>query len=532
MLATIASLMSGLGLFFIGVRGLSSSLVPLVGRRARAAFARAMRGTASASASGIIAGLVTQSTTAVSWITVSFVKGGVLGSGPALLAPTWSNVGTALLPIIVAIDTSIAAGLVIGVVGFMTYFKLARGDRMRQMLDAALGAALLLFGMHLVSLAVGPLREELMQNAWWDAALDSPLLLAAIGIGFALAAQSSSVAAAIAVAAVSNGLLDLGAALPLIIGANAAGAINNGIMVPGENAAGRVVFGLQVVQKIAGSFLLLLLFLWGEFDPLDFGSMLDLIGSEAAGQLAILFVLAQIGGALITNLLEKPARRMLGRLRVNPAETLGQPAFLIRDALSDPTTALDLAQREIARLSTRLPQMLDHVRAEGVPDTPPPAGLRQAGVTLAGAIHSYFASLLDKQLPSQRVSSTLLLDDATSTVSALHEALAEFVTASAPARGLPAAERLIEALHAILSAVSEHAEGLGAEDPAMVLALLGYRDKLMEELRRRLSTEADVAPAALDGLFRMTVLFERIVWLSRQLVNSLSEGQRSLATSD
>ncbi|MPT21752.1 MAG: Na+/Picotransporter, partial [Starkeya sp.] len=130
-MATIALLFSGLGLFFIGVRGLSANLVPLVGRRTRAAFARALRGNVSAAISGTLAGMITQSSTAVSWIVVSFVRGGVLTDGPALLAPSWANVGTSLLPLIVAVDTSTAAGLVIGVVGFITYFRLVRGDRMR-----------------------------------------------------------------------------------------------------------------------------------------------------------------------------------------------------------------------------------------------------------------------------------------------------------------------------------------------------------------------------------------------------------------
>ncbi|MCS0495912.1 Na+/Picotransporter [Ancylobacter sp. MQZ15Z-1] len=526
-IATIASLMSGLGLFFLGVRGLSSNLVPLVGRRARVAFAAALRGPVSCALSGIVAGLATQSSTAVSWIIISFVKGGVLGEGAALLAPTWANVGTALLPIIVAIDTSVAAGLVIGVVGFATYFKLARGDRLRRMLDAALGAGLLLFGMHLVSETVGPLREALMHDAWWAAALQSPLLLAGIGAAFALAAQSSSVAAAIAVAAVSSDLLDLAAALPLIIGANTASALNNALLIPGENRAGRIVFGLQVMQKLGGSLLLLALYLYGLAEPQQMGRLFGLMGESAAAQLAVLFVIAQAGGALITNLAEMPTRRLVARMASNPAETLGEPAFLMREALSDPGTALDLAMRELARLSARLPLMLDHVREEKVQETPPPAQLSVAGTRLASLVKSYLASLLDRELSARRVSRALLLDDAAGTAAALHEALAEFVEASAPARQLPAAGRLIEALHALLEAVADHAVSLGAEDPELVLTLLGHRDQLMDELRHRLSTQAGVPPQALDGLFRMTVLFERIVWLSRRLVNGFTQVHRA-----
>jgi phosphate:Na+ symporter len=163
-MSTIAALLSGLGLFFIGVRMLSANLVPLVGRRTRAIYAWALGGAVGSAISGALAGLVTQSTNAVAWIIVGFVRVGVLRPGPALVAPSWANVGTALLPLLVAIDTAAAAGVVIGLVGIATYFKLARTDRLRHMLEAALGAAFLLFGMHIVSNTVGPARDALLQE--------------------------------------------------------------------------------------------------------------------------------------------------------------------------------------------------------------------------------------------------------------------------------------------------------------------------------------------------------------------------------
>ncbi|MDQ0509235.1 Na+/Picotransporter [Ancylobacter amanitiformis] len=532
-MSTIASLLCGLGLFFIGVRMLSANLVPLVGRRARAVFARALHGTLGCAASGVVAGIVTQSSTAVSWIIVSFVRGGVLPPGPALLAPTWSNVGTALLPLIVAVNTATPAGIVIGIVGSATYFRLVRGDRMRNALDAALGGALLLFGMYLVSSAVGPLREQAMQEIWWQSAVNNPWLLALVGAGFAFAAQSSSVAAALAVASISGGLLTLSAAFPLIAGANIASGINNALMIPGETAAGRTVFALQVVQKGAGGLLLAALSVVAAVypDPMTHLLTTDGLGSPGA-QIALVFLLAQVGGALVTSWLERPCRRLLHRLMpASPAETLAEPAFLLREALGDPATALELSLREVARLTTRLPQMLDRVREDGPTHGPAPAALRLAGATLAATVKTYLASLLDSSPTRPQVAVALLLDEAATTAGALHEALAEFAQEAAQAREVPTAQRLVEALHAILGAVADHAEALGAEDPALVIALLGHRDQLMEGLRLRLSSQEDIAPAAQNALFRMTVLFERIVWQARGLVNDFTQVHRAAEAS-
>ncbi|MBS7541848.1 Na+/Picotransporter [Ancylobacter oerskovii] len=526
-MATLALLLSGLGLFFIGVRSLSANLVPLVGRRGRAAFSRALRGPVSCAVSGVIAGIVTQSSTAVAWIIVSFVRGGVLPAGPALGAPNWANVGTALLPLIVAIDTSTAAGIVIGLGGFITYFKLARGDRMRHVVEAALGAGLLLFGMHLVAVAVGPVRDSLMHNPLWTVALAHPLLLALIGFAFSVAAQSSSVAAAIAVAAVGGGLLDLNSALPLVAGANAAGMINNALMVPGETMAGRLIFAIQVVQKGAGSLLLAVLCVVAAVLP-DAVAVLLPADDDTRAQIAVIFLLAQIGGAFLAGLAQPATRRLLERyLPASPAETLAQPAFLLRESLSDPAAALDLTVRELARLTDRLPMMLDKVREEADPTTPAPATLRAAGIALAGTVRSYLATLLDGQMSRRQVAVALLLDDAAGSVGALHEALGEFAEVAGPAQALPTARRLIESLHALLGAVAEHGESLGVEDPELVLSLLGHRDQVMEALRQRLSAQQALTPLQQDALFRMTLLFERIVWLARQVVNSFSQAHRA-----
>ena len=529
-MATFALLLSGLGLFFIGVRSLSANLVPLVGRRARLVFARASRGPIGCAVSGAIAGIVTQSATAVSWIVVSFVRSGTLTNGHALLAPTWANVGTALLPLIVALDTTTPAAIAIGIVGAIIYFRPGRGDRMSNALDAVLGAALLLFGMHLISLAIGPLRDNLLHSHWWDVALESPMLLGMIGAAFSFAAQSSAVAAALAVGAVAGGLVDLPAALPLVAGANAAGVLNYALLLPGENSTGRIVFMMQIVQKTAGSLLLAVLALIGILHPTEITGLMAISGEDVATKLAGVFLLAQIFGAFVTSVLHQPIRRAVFRLSRNgAAEALDEPAFLLQEALGDPAAALDLAMRELGRLGGRLPLMLDHVRNTGEPRTPSPIKLRAAGTALSITVKAYLASLLDGQLTRSQVATALLLDDAAENLGALHEALAEFADAAGHTVGVATAERLIEALHALLGAVAEHSESLGADDATLVLGLLGHRDKLMEELRQRLSSQSEINIEAQQALFHMTVLFERIVWMARRLVTDISQTNRALA---
>jgi phosphate:Na+ symporter len=523
--------MSGLGLFFLGVRALSANLVPLIGRRARIVFARALKGPISSAASGAIAGLATQSSSAVSWITISFVRAGIVPEKAALGAPNWSAVGTAMLPLLMAIDTNTPASFVIGFVGVAIYFKLLRTEKLRYAAEAALGAGMLLYGMHIVSGTVEATREAMLESSALKAALQSEWLLAIIGAVFAFAAQSTSVATAVGVAAVRSGLLSVPAALPLIAGANAAGVAYNLLQGSNENITGRLVFGLQAVQKAGGTVLLVALAVIAAVSPEDGAAIMHLAGNNAEAQIAIVFTLAQIFGSILTSATAQPMEELIRRLTPqSPAEALSQPAFLLREALSDPAAALDLAIRELARLGVRLPLMLDGVRAEADTATPPAATLRTASVALSGTVKSYLATLLDNQPGRSELATALLLDDASGNIISLYDALAELVSTVPQAAKLPTTGSLIEALHALLMLVADYAEEL--DDPEIALNLLGDRDQLMEDLRQRLSASAAAAPAMQDAVFRMTILFERVVWLARRMVIAISQAQRALTAAD
>lgn len=528
-LTIIAPMLGGLGLFFIGIRSLSANLVPLVGTRARARFAQALRGPASSAVSGIIAGLLTQSSTAVSWIVLGLIRAGVRPSVWVMVSPAWSNVGTALLPLLVAINLATSASCVIGLVGFATYFKLDSTDRRRFLLDAAFGAALLLFGMQIVSGSVDPVRVALSTNPDFAAVFHSTLLLALIGAGLSLATQSSSVAAAIAVAGLNNGLLTVPAALPLIAAANFAGIFNNLLKIQTEAAAGRTIFALQLVQKAGGTVVLVFISGGAVIYPEKAAALVAIAGRHASGQIAVIFTIAQLAGALTASAASSKVSDLMARLQPpDTTEALSQPAFLLREALSDPAVALDLAMRELARLSLRVPMLLDHVRDNPNAASPLAATLKLAGLELSRSIRTYLASLLDNHLARQQVAGALLLENAAGNVAALHEALADLAEAAPNAASIEEAGRLVESLHVLMGFVADYAQNPGEDDPAFILKMLGDRNSMMMELRGRLA--GDAGSASQDALFRMTIMFERAIWLARRLVTDLSQAQGVLAS--
>jgi len=103
----------------------------------------------------------------------------------------------------------------------------------------------------------------------------------------------------------------------------------------------------------------------------------------------------------------------------------------------------------------------------------------------------------------------------------LYESLDEFVQTCKLARQSPpsgrVADQMTEALHTLLMALADAADTDDQSEREMTLALLTYREELMERIRQRVLREDPDMPAkAQEALFAATMLFERIVWLARR----------------
>ncbi|MBX9633463.1 MAG: hypothetical protein K2X44_00655, partial [Magnetospirillum sp.] len=91
---------------------------------------------------------------------------------------------------------------------------------------------------------------------------------------------------------------------------------------------------------------------------------------------------------------------------------------------------------------------------------------------------------------------------------------------------------LVEAAHALVSmapaAISEDAD----EDTLdMMKRLTGDRPDLMGHIRRSLAEDEDVSAAAQELLFSATMLFKRIIWQMRHLIQLLEPGTEGGNTS-
>ena len=174
----LTQLGGGLALFLYGMRRMTESLKTVAGSGMKNLLARLTTNRFTAAFAGTVITAVIQSSSVTTVLIVGFISAGLLTLGQSIGVILGANVGTTVTAQIIAFQVY-KYGLLMIATGFFTEI-LARRERVRQWGTALMGLGLIFFGMELMSIATGPVREwppfiELMQN------MQNPLLSVAIG---------------------------------------------------------------------------------------------------------------------------------------------------------------------------------------------------------------------------------------------------------------------------------------------------------------------------------------------------------------
>lgn len=163
---------------------------------------------------GIVTAII-QSSTTVSTLTVSLVDAGVISFRNSLLILLGTNVGTTSTGWIVTFQ-SMLLGPIFIVLGTLISIIPAR--------ISTIGKSIFYFGfiffsLSLISDALEPVRDDPRITEWLLAATN-PFVGVLAGIVITVIIQSSSVVVGLVIVLVTQGLMSLDAAIPIIVGAN------------------------------------------------------------------------------------------------------------------------------------------------------------------------------------------------------------------------------------------------------------------------------------------------------------------------
>ena len=335
----LLNLLAAIALLVWGTHIVRTGVLRLFGDTLREVIARSVGNRLQALLAGLaVTGLV-QSSTATCLIVASFVGRGLIATGAALAVMLGADIGTAAMVVVFSFDLSWLSPLLIfvGVVLFITREKTNVGRLGR----VIIGLGLITLALHLIGAATRPLIEspairQLLAALPSDVGLD-------ILVGALLTVLSySSLAIVLLVATLAgSGLVPLGVAVGLVLGANIGSGVLAVLSTSKADVATRRLPVGSLAFKVAGAVLAL------PFLPWVLQQLPQHLPSVPAQVVAfhlgfnLLLALSFIG---FTRLLAE----QLERLMKAPPKPVSQsrPRHLDPVALSTPTLAIGCAARE------------------------------------------------------------------------------------------------------------------------------------------------------------------------------------------
>ena len=526
MLEMFALFLAGLSLFFNGLAGVKSQVQLLSGRRLRQVLASSTKNTVLATISGILAGAIAQSASAVAFIISSMIHTGLLPKRRALLVVASSNIGTAVLVFVASIDLSLAILYIIGITGVAINFNVA--PRFSALFGVFFAVALLFFGLELMKTGFAPLPQMpgFIAFAVWLKSWNIAAFF--LGMVCRVFVQSSSAIGIIALALQSAGIFTELQAMLIICGCGPGVALS-GLLLAGNirGTSRQIVLFQGIMNFLAGLSLGLFLFLDSVSGmPGVLETMKQKI-SDPAGSIAMIY-LANMGLAWLFGVLSLPfIEKILNRIEPpTQTEDISRSVYIHDEALQLPETATVLADHEMRRYLELQVQLLDCVRSENTPDSyDNPEVLHDGMSSLQPQIRTFLSELVNQRLDRKTALDVLNLERRLDQLETLESTLYALVKThnSLPSSGRARATmtNLTESASMMLMTLVDvwtERDPIGAD---MLLKITEDRGELMERMRLSYRSGSSVDIEADSAVFYATTLFERMIWLCRQITLSL-----------
>ena len=476
-----AGVAGGLGLFIVGMWLLTENLKALATRRLRRIAGQWTGNRLSALAWGALAGAITQSMSALTFIVVSILRSGLVTTRGALALILGGSFGVSALVVIVTFDIKVVSLYVLGIAGAVVVSE--RLSRLRSVAASFLGGAFIILGLVILKDAAAPLAEQPWFRELLEGTGDSLALAFLVAALLTFVVQSSSAVTVFGISLAAVGLLSIDQTIMIMYGSLIGSSAILYVLSAGLRGRSRQVVMYLVGYNvfICAALVPLLYFEVHSGVPLVKASALAL-GLELDQQLAAVYVFLCV--FLLPVMLAGLgwSASVLERLwPSSPADALARPRFLHDHASVDVETSVVLVDLEQRRAIRDLSGYFDAVR-RGKRLAPLRAGTQQLLSDISEFLddlhaHHPMHGVEDQISLRNRHKLTVWLEDA---LGGLCEILADLDDRSALAE---LRTTICESVDAVLLALVEAMESGDPMTWELAGNLTGDRSEMMRDLR-------------------------------------------------
>ncbi len=512
----IGSLIGGIGVFFVGLFLLSSGLKQMAGRRFRMQFARWLGTALRTGLAGFMAGFLSQSMPALSFITGSLVSAGLLPVQRGILLIFWANAGAGIMIVLAVLNIKLAVLFILGVSGLSFAFK--RPRRMALVSQALFGGSMLFYG--LIMLRAG--AEPLAAMPWFKTMLmshqSSYLYSFLIGALLTGLCQSSTAVSILAIALAQVGVFSLEQTMMIIYGTNVgSGAVTWLLGMTIRGTPKQLIMSQVFFNLITGAVFVLLFYL-ELFAGLPLVHALILhLHLPLEQKAAMVFLVFNWGGAVVMSLALMPFVGALARFwPATQEEEWSRTAFLRDDFGGAPELHLGLLVKEQARLMCRMPRY-PAMLLEPAPDQ---AGtldaLNGSFKTVSGEINAQIEELVRQPLSHSGVDLLMILQNKQKLMEGLEALLYQFNQLCRQWSGSlrkTFEDSFVQSLDFLLNTLCETETSGDLTDAENFIHLTGNKGDVIQSIRAAyISRQDDLSASDRAMLLELTGVFERIVW--------------------
>ena len=358
-------IVGGFGLFILGMWLLTENLRSLVSRRLRRAASRWTANRFSALLWGCLAGSITQSMPALTFIVVSILRSGLITTQGALALLLGGGVGVTILVFIVTFDIKVIALYVLGVGAVAVGSE--RLTRYQPVALSCLGGAMIVLGLVLLKDSAAPLAEEPWFGEMLEGTGESLVLAFLVAALLTSIVQSSSAVSVFGISLATVEVISVDQALMVMYGSFIGSSAI--ICLLSLNLTGRsrqVAMYFVTYNVMICAVVVPLLYVEIHLGVPLIKAWMYSIDLGFAQQLALVYALLCV--VLLPAMLACIGWSATALNRLWPAsqaDELSRPKFLHDHASIDVDTSLVLADLEQRRAMKNLSQYFDAVRRGG-----------------------------------------------------------------------------------------------------------------------------------------------------------------------
>ena len=340
--------LGGLGIFMYGVHTTSAGLQMFAANRLKEILQSLTKKSYLAVLFGIVTTVAFQSSTATTVLVVEFVNVGMMRLGQALGIVLGSALGTSISIQLIAFKMlNVALGLIF--IGFILYLFVS-SPSLKHLGQAMIGFGLIFVGMENMSGASAPLKEVPEVQHFLTQLGVKPFLGILVGLVLTAMMQSSTATLAIVISLADQGLVNLGAVIPLVLGAHIGGTVTTlfSSLATQKQDARRAALA-NTLYKVVGT-ILIFPFLGAVAD------LLVWLSGDLKRQVANAHLVFSLFMIIIFLPLNNWIAKMLVEILPERRHKKGEVHFLFIDeaSLELPTVAITQTRLEIRELGKRI----------------------------------------------------------------------------------------------------------------------------------------------------------------------------------